>query len=231
MTPTKCLDKLPVMTKPHLPQDHPHLDPAPAEHRGEDTQGGTPRWDDVYARRPEWDIGRPQPAFLALAEAGVIRGRVLDVGCGTGDHVLMCAARGLDATGIDVSAGALETARLKARERGLSARFLLHDACRLPELGESFDTVLDSGLFVHVIEEDGGREAYVDGLRTVVPPDGRYFMLCFRAQGGRHRGLTPEEIATAFADGWQVDSIEPVTLDGATTPGGIPAWRVAVTRR
>jgi hypothetical protein len=29
---------------------------------------------------PRWDIGRPQPAFLTLADAGVIRGRVLDVG-------------------------------------------------------------------------------------------------------------------------------------------------------
>jgi cyclopropane fatty-acyl-phospholipid synthase-like methyltransferase len=39
----------------------------------------------VYARpAPPWDIGRPQPAFAALAESGVLRGRILDVGCGTG---------------------------------------------------------------------------------------------------------------------------------------------------
>ena len=207
------------------------MDRAAAHHGVGDTRSGSPRWDDVYARRPEWDIGRPQPAFLALAEAGAIRGKVLDVGCGTGEHVLMCAARDLDATGIDVSAGALEAARRKARERGLSARFLLHDACRLSELGESFDTVLDSGLFVHVIEHDADREAYIDGLRIVIPPGGRYFMLCFRAQVPRHRGLTLQEIAAAFADGWQVETIEPATLDGATTPGGTPAWRLAVTRR
>ena len=29
--------------------------------------------------RPPWDIGRPQPAFAALARAGAFRGRVLDV--------------------------------------------------------------------------------------------------------------------------------------------------------
>ena len=58
------------------------------------------RPDEMYSgRQPPWDIGRPQPAFLALADAGVIRGRVLDVGCGTGEHVLLCADRGLDAVG------------------------------------------------------------------------------------------------------------------------------------
>jgi SAM-dependent methyltransferase len=52
----------------------------------------------------------PQPAFLALAEAGAIHGRVLDVGCGTGEHALMCAALGLDATGVDLSGVALHAA-------------------------------------------------------------------------------------------------------------------------
>ncbi|MEV6006224.1 hypothetical protein AB0M29_05405 [Streptomyces sp. NPDC051976] len=27
---------------------------------------------------PPWDIGRPRPALLALAESGALRGRVLD---------------------------------------------------------------------------------------------------------------------------------------------------------
>src|ERR1039458_5240791 len=51
-------------------------------------------FDASYAGTPPWDIGRPQPAFLALAEAGTIRGRVLDVGCGTGEHALMAASMG-----------------------------------------------------------------------------------------------------------------------------------------
>src|ERR1039458_6117514 len=53
-------------------------------------------FDGFYAGTPPWDIGRPQPAFLSLAEAGAIRGRVLDVGCGTGEHALMAAGMGLD---------------------------------------------------------------------------------------------------------------------------------------
>jgi SAM-dependent methyltransferase len=59
--------------------------------------------DNLYAGPPPWDIGRPQPAFQALADAGSVSGRVLDVGCGTGEHALMAARLGLDATGIDLA--------------------------------------------------------------------------------------------------------------------------------
>jgi predicted RNA methylase len=57
-----------------------------------------PDWDAVYAAGmpPPWDIGRPQPAFVRLARSGVLAGRVLDVGCGTGEHALLAAAHGAD---------------------------------------------------------------------------------------------------------------------------------------
>jgi SAM-dependent methyltransferase len=60
-----------------------------------------PRFEAAYAGTPPWDIGRPQPGFIALAEAGVVAGRVMDVGCGTGEHTLMAAGMGLEAVGID----------------------------------------------------------------------------------------------------------------------------------
>ena len=78
-------------------------------------------FDQSYLGTPAWDIGRPQPLFAALFEEGAISGRVLDAGCGTGEHALMVAARGLDATGIDVSRNAIEIAMEKATERGIAA--------------------------------------------------------------------------------------------------------------
>jgi SAM-dependent methyltransferase len=45
-------------------------------------------FDAAYHGTPPWEIGRPQPALAELAEAGALRGRVLDVGCGTGEHAL-----------------------------------------------------------------------------------------------------------------------------------------------
>ena len=186
----------------------------------------------LYDSPPPWDIGRQQPAFLRLARDGAITGRVLDAGCGTAGHTLMAAGRGLDATGIDLSATALHIAGRKARERRLTAQFLRHDARDLAALGESFGTVLDCGLF-HVLG-GAGRAAYVAGLRHVLPPGGRYFMLGISDQEAREQGpvhkLTWTGIRDAFAGGWHVDSIRPSTIDITTGPGGVRAWLVAVTR-
>jgi SAM-dependent methyltransferase len=187
--------------------------------------------DEMYASRPPWDIDRPQPAFLALADAGAIRGRVLDAGCGTGEHALMAARLGLDATGVDLASTALRTAEDKARDRGLTARFRCFDARRLAEFGERFDSVLDCGLF-HIFD-DGDRAAYVDSLRAAVPPGGRYFMLCFSDRQPGHEGprrVTRHEIDDSFAEGWRVDEIEPATIDVTTDPDGIRAWLVTATR-
>jgi SAM-dependent methyltransferase len=118
-------------------------------------------------------------AFRALADAGAIRDRVLDVGCGTGEHVHMCAALGLDATGVDYASAALHAAEGNARDRALTARFLLRDARKLADLGESFDTALDSGLFYIFGEKD--RAAYIDSVRSVLV-HGRCLMLCFSDQ-------------------------------------------------
>jgi cyclopropane fatty-acyl-phospholipid synthase-like methyltransferase len=205
------------------PRQPPHH-PDPERPRGPEA---------LYATPPPWDIGRPQPAFLAIADAGVIRGRVLDVGCGTGEHVLMCANLGLDATGIDLASRALQVAEGKARCQGLTARFLLRDVRELPELDESFDTVLDCGLF-HIFDDDD-RAAYANSLRSVLPPGGRYFLLCFSDQHPEdgwqrvHR-VTQDEIKATFTDGWRIDSIEPSTIDITTDPDGIRAWLVALTR-
>src|SRR5690242_3048363 len=128
-----------------------------------------------YSGQAPWDIGRPQPAFLRLADAGRLKGRVLDVGCGTGEHALMAAERGLPALGVDSASAAIAIAERKARERGLNARFLVWNAVQLESLGEQFDTVLDSGLF-HVFDDDD-RVDYVGSLRAALTPDGRYHML------------------------------------------------------
>ena len=201
-------------------------DPRPVN----DHAGG---FDAMYAGRPPWDIGRPQAALVALADAGLIRGRVLDAGCGTGEHVLMCADLGLDATGVDLAQAALRTAEEKACARGLTARFIRQDARRLSELGEIFDTVLDCGLFHLSVFTEEDRASYVASLRSVLRRGGRYFMLCFSDRepgiGGPLR-LSQDQIRRAFADGWQIDSIEPTTLEITTDPAGVRAWLVTATR-
>jgi hypothetical protein len=91
--------------------------------------------------------------------------------------------------------------------------------------------VLDCGLF-HVLDDDD-RRSFVENLRSVIQPGGRYFMLCFsdRQPGsfGPHR-ITRDEIRASFDEGWQVDSVEPAKLDSRMGPEGILGWLARITR-
>jgi SAM-dependent methyltransferase len=68
--------------------------------------------------------------------ADQITGSILDAGCGTGENVLYFASRGNKVTGIDFLAEPINRAKKKARERGLSANFLVMDALSLQDLPE-----------------------------------------------------------------------------------------------
>jgi len=196
--------------------------------------GGRPThdFDEVYATgSPPWDIGHPQPVFERLAREGGLVGRVLDVGCGTGEHALLAASYGHEAVGVDISATAIALAREKAADRALKVRFMVWDALRLPELEERFDTVLDCGVF-HVFDDDD-RARFVASLAHVVPAGGRYHMLCFsdRQPGDwGPRRVSKEEIRTAFASGWAVESVEPVVIEVTIDSAGAMAWHVVARR-
>ena len=188
-------------------------------------------FDALYAGKPPWDIDRPQPAFRGYADSHGLLGSVLDVGCGTGEHALMAAALGLDATGVDTSPTAIGLARSKALERGVNAGFLVWDALDLQGLGRQFETVLDCGLY-HIFDDED-RSRYVESLSACVVPGGRYMMLCFSDRvppGFGPRRISEAEIRESFSDGWRIESIEPTVLEVTLTPAGISAWLAIVTR-
>ncbi|MCR6487424.1 methyltransferase domain-containing protein [Amycolatopsis sp. OK19-0408] len=183
------------------------------------------------AGTPPWDTGRPQTAIRELAEAGAFRGRVLDIGCGTGENVLMIAALGLTATGFDLSGTAIETAQRKSHERGVKAEFAVGNAFELDALDRRFDTVIDSGLF-HALT-DPNRPRYTENLAAVMSPGANLYVLCYsdsHPPGPGPRRITEAEIRETFTTGWQIASIEPTTLDNNIYPNGIPAWIATITR-
>jgi len=114
---------------------------------------------------------------VRLEESGEISGDVLDVGCGTGENALFLASRGQDVWGVDSAPTAIEIARRKAEERDLAATFLVTDTLNLHEIGRTFDTVIDSGLF-HAFSYPE-HPCFVRSVSEVLKPGGTYFMLAF----------------------------------------------------
>ena len=193
-------------------------------------------FENLYAGPAPWDIGRPQGQFVAIADR--VTSPVLDAGCGTGEHALFLAGRGHRVIGIDFVDEAIRRARAKAAERGLSVEFLVEDALALAAWGARFTTVIDCGLF-HVFSDDD-RRCYVQGLAQVVEPGGLLFLMCFSDEEPGTEGprrVSQRELRDAFADGWEVESIQagrcdihPEFNEVSFSEGGPKTW-FAVIRR
>ena len=166
-----------------------------------------------------WDIGGPQPEVVRLAEAGLIAGSVLDIGCGTGENALFLAAQGHAVFGLDGSPTAIELARQKAAARGLPVQFHTWDALALDRLRKSFETVIDVGLF-HVLA-DGDRRRYAESLVEVTAPGSDLFILCFSTEeppGPGPRRIDEQEIRDAFRSLFATMEVRPAGFERRGRP-------------
>lgn len=193
-------------------------------------------FESMYTGKAPWDIGRPQKAFIEIADQ--VQGSVLDAGCGTGENALFVAGRGHTVVGIDFLEFPIREAQRKARERGVPAEFICMDALSLTTFDRKFKSLIDSGLF-HCFSDDD-RKRYVEGLAHVVKPAGKLFLMCFSdAEPGTQgpRRVSRREIEDAFAEGWKIESIEPTRFevrpdlkDFTFSEGGPKAWFVVVRK-
>ena len=190
------------------------------------------RFEDAYKGTPPWDIGRAQPAFERVADAGTVTGPVLDAGCGTGENALFFAARGFEVVGVDAVEAAVAAARAKAQARGLQAEFLVHDALALGELGRRFGTVVDSGLF-HTFDDDE-RPQYVASLAAAMSLGAHVYVLCFSEHehlDGGPRRVTQAELREAFdRPPFRVVEIEAAEMATNLEGAGRKAWLASIER-
>lgn len=192
-------------------------------------------WDAIYrqAAAAPWDIGRPQPVFEQLAAAGLLSGSLLDSGCGTGDHALLAARTAAPVLGVDISAAAIETARRKAADQQCAARFEVGDVRAVSRPDAEFDTIVDSGMF-HVLDDED-RARYVGELARLLRPGGHLYLMCFsdRQPGDwGPRRVSEAELRSSFDAGWVIERIEPAEFHTNPTPGGdrAAAWLLRARR-
>ena len=98
-------------------------------------------------------------------------GKVLELGCGAGDLSLELAALGYDVCGVDIAPAAIDWARDKARERGLTADFQVGSVLDLAHYADdTFDLVLDGYCLHCIIGED--RAKFYAAARRILKPGG-----------------------------------------------------------
>ncbi len=180
-----------------------------------------------------WDIGRPQPALVRAAEAGLVVGSVLDVGCGTGENGLYLAGRGHVVMGLDASPTAVARAREKQAARGVTpaqAQFHVWDALQLGRLRKAFDTVVDCGLF-HTFDRPT-RRLYAQSLVEVMSSGSDLLLLCFSDEEPEGPGpfrLREDEIRDAVRSMFATMEILPAELERVAGPPA-RAWFARLTK-
>jgi SAM-dependent methyltransferase len=190
----------------------------------------------MYSGKAPWDIDKPQPTFVEVADQ--VKGSVLDAGCGTGENAIFFVRRGHAVLGIDYLEFPIQAAKRKAQERGALAEFLCWDALTLTTFDRQFDSVIDSGLF-HCFSDDD-QKRYVAGLTHITRPGGRLFLMCFSdAEPGTigPRRISQAALRSAFAANWTIEVVRPVRFEVipdlkefSFSEGGPKAWFAVVKR-
>ena len=95
-----------------------------------------------------WDVKRADSSLTILVENKTIpRGRVLEIGCGTGENSIWLAKQKFEVTACDISATAIKLAQEKAQKNKVECDFIVADFLIELISGGHFDFVFDRGCF------------------------------------------------------------------------------------
>lgn len=157
--------------------------------------------------QPRWDTGITPPEVVSLLESGRVPGHALDLGCGTGTNSIYLAQHGFNVIGVDFSSKAIELARQKARQAGVTVEFHRGDVTYLDFLHEPFDLVLDIGCF-HSLD-NAGRSRYAANLARLTQPGSLFMLYAFEPGGLLSRlGVTSAAAQQQFAPHFVADRIK-----------------------
>ena len=133
-------------------------------------------------KKVPWDVGYPQPALAAVSAS--FQGKVLDVGCGTGDNsIYVGSLPGVSSvTAVDFSKEAISMCKERLANASSPPKapvtFLEADVFDLPGDLCEFDTLLDSAVF-HCIGDDEQQRKYLAAVTPRVKVGGTVVMFVF----------------------------------------------------
>lgn len=187
-------------------------------------------WNKIYlSDNPAW--GKEPAEVLHKFKNFFTGNKILDIGCGEGRNSIFLSKLGYDVTGIDVSSVAIE----KAITNNSSCNFLCKDLMHDSWPNETYDTIIDFGLFHFVPYEY--RQKYVKNIFDHLNTNGIYCN-----QSGRlvkenpiiGKSYTPpqlekSEIEEQFKD-YNLILLEEDVLPKHNNFGEYPCWNLVVKK-
>lgn len=182
-----------------------------------------------------WDSGAPEPHLVDHLREHPLRGRALDVGCGTGTNAIWLARQGFEVVGIDLSPEAIAQAEAKLGEEPLACRFAVVDflAADPGAVGRDFDLVFDRGCF-HVFDEAADRARFAAHVAASLAPRGRWVSLLGSTEGPAREEGPPRrslrDVAAAIEPALEIVEVRAVPFHAAE-PDRAAGWLVTARPR
>ncbi|HOK35332.1 MAG TPA: class I SAM-dependent methyltransferase [Candidatus Pacearchaeota archaeon] len=109
------------------------------------------QWDRIFQKEGKVFL-RPQPDLPKIVNFFIQKGvrKILDLGCGTGRHLVYLAKKGFDVYGIDNSENGIKIAKNWLKKENLKAHFKISDIYKtLPYKNDFFDAVISTQALHH----------------------------------------------------------------------------------
>ncbi len=157
-------------------------------------QPSAEEWERFYRLVPRnripWEPTTISPWISVQERSGYFSDPVLDIGCGFGLHATWLAQHGHSVTGVDISPAAIAEAQRRSG-RKTPTDFRIADGLALPFADGTFATVLDRGTYHH---QGRHKRRYLEQVRRVLRPDGRFILLAFGPHFPHPRSVTVREV-------------------------------------
>ena len=198
-----------------------------------------PDWSEHYqSGTPPWETGHPSAELArVIVEENIAPCRVIELGCGSGINAVWLARQGFEVTGIDITPLAIERARQRAADAGVSVRFVLGDVLDLPKdlaTGQAFPFFFDRGCY-HSVRQTGAA-AYVQSLLNVTAPGARGLILTGNSREPSPEGQGPpvvsaEELHAELEPAFKIVRLREFRFDASIPGNPSPlAWSCWVKR-
>ncbi len=160
-----------------------------------------PEWDEIFSKKRRV-FTEPHVDMEEIAELFQKDGvkRILDIGCGTGRHLVYLARKGFQMFGFDASQHAIDLAEQWLNEEGLSATMIQY---RMEDRFPYEDMLFDAVVSIQVIHHNRIQDiqSTVAEIERVLRPQGYIFITVPILTG----------VAVSPEDDWDLREVEPST--------------------
>lgn len=174
-----------------------------------------PHWEKIFTRKSSSEVSWYKPhldiSLQLIARANIAKSAsIIDVGGGDSSLVGDLVDAGYSRlTVLDISAAALERARVRVGNRAEAVTWLEADITRVALPANSYDLWHDRAMF-HFLTNQALRSAYIRMCETAVKPGGTLILATFAADGPEQcSGLptmryAPEDLEQQFGSSLQL---------------------------